>query len=74
MGTVVIPLTFGQTQPLLVQSGPILAGLVFLLDTAQWLANVLVAREAGALTVTGLVGGRNGRNAVSGWLVNSWLR
>lgn len=48
VGTVVIPLVLGQTQPLLVPGGPILAAFVFPLDTAPWLPNVLVAWEAGA--------------------------
>lgn len=54
MGTVLIPPILGQTEPLLVPGGPMLAGLVFPLDTALWLSNILVAREAGALPVTGL--------------------
>ena len=36
MGTVVIPLILGQTEPLLVPGGPMLASLVFPLDTAPW--------------------------------------
>ena len=54
MGTVVIPLILGQTEPLLVPGGPMLASLVFPLDTAPWLSNIFVAWEAGALPVTGL--------------------
>lgn len=54
VGTVTVPLFLGQTQSLLVPSGPILAVPMFLLDTAHWFTNVLVAREARALTVTGL--------------------
>ena len=54
MGTVVIPLILGQTEPLLVPGGPMLTSLVFPLDTAPWLSNILVAWEAGALPVTGL--------------------
>lgn len=72
VGTVVIPLILGQTQPLLVPGGPILAALTFPLDTASWFSKVLVAREAKALPITGL-GVEDGRNAVAGWLVNTWL-
>lgn len=68
VGTVVIPLILGQTDPLLVPGGPILAALVFPLDTAPWLSNILVALEAGALPVTGLQV-RWGGKAISGWLV-----
>lgn len=72
MGTVVFPLIFCQTQALLIPGGPVLAALVFLLDTAPWLSNILVAREAGALPVAGLGVGEGG-NAVSGWPVNTPL-
>lgn len=34
MGTVLSPLILSQTEPLLVPGGPMLAGLVFPLDTA----------------------------------------
>lgn len=70
VGTVLFPLVFIQALPLLVPGGPILAALVFPLDTAHWLTTVLVAWEAGALAVTGLGAEGDGRNAISGLLVN----
>lgn len=69
LGTVVSPLILGQTQPLLVPGGPILAAPVFPLDTAPWLSSILVAWEAGALSIIGLrvgVGGNTGED----WLVD----
>ena len=67
MGTVVIPLILGQTEPLLVPGGPMLASLVFPLDTAPWLSNIGVAWEAGALPVTGLGVGWDGLHFQVGW-------
>ena len=67
MGTVLIPPILGQTEPLLVPGGPMLAGLVFPLDTALWLSNILVAREAGALPVTGLGVRWEGMQSQVGW-------
>ena len=67
MGTVVIPLILGQTEPLLVPGGPMLAGLVFPLDTASWLSNIVVAREAGTLPVAGLGVGWEGMQFQVGW-------
>lgn len=67
MGTVVIPLILGQTEPLLVPGGPMLTSLVFPLDTAPWLSNILVAWEAGALPVTGLGVGWEGMQFQVGW-------
>ena len=67
MGTVVIPLILGQTEPLLVPGGPMLAGLVLPLDTASWLSNIVVAREAGTLPVAGLGVGWEGIQFQVGW-------
>lgn len=50
----VTPLFFGQTFPLLVPSGSVFAVVVFPLDTAHWVTNVFIAREARALAIAGL--------------------
>jgi hypothetical protein len=64
-------LFFGQTFPLLVPSGSVFAVVVFPLDTAHWVTNVFIAREARALAIAGLEVRMCGRRPISGWLVNS---
>lgn len=55
VGAVVIPLPLVKH---VVACGSILVALVLLPDTAPRLSSILVAWEAGAVSITGLVSGR----------------